>query len=338
VRLEGVKRSRFAAVLALSLCAATACVFWDTSDWSRHFGSSAPSAGPVVIAMGISTPWGIAADGTNVYFTSNVGNGQVFQCPASDCSNPITLASNLGTPSRIVVDSNNVYWTNSTDGTVDACKIGGCGGKPTTLATGQGSPIGIAVDGANVYWTVATNPGSISTCPVTGCPESGPTVLADAEKYPFGIAVDATGTYWVTTYGEVRFCQAGGCGAQPVTLASNQGNAQVIVVIDGGLYWSNESDEAQGGAVSHCSEAACSPSTIAAANNPMGIAIDGTGTYWVERVPNGSVSMCPPGGCGDAGPRVLATGQGTPFGIALDATYVYFTDSSSGEVVKVAKP
>jgi hypothetical protein len=315
--------------LAVGVCATSACVFWDEGDWSNHVGQ------PSVFATGIPTPWSIAVDTENAYFTSNVDGGAVYECPVSDCLTPVPLASNLGTPARLAIDADNVYWTNAGAGTVDSCAIGGCGGMPTTIASGQPNAIGIAVAAANVYWVSTAKEGSVSTCPVTGCPPSGPIALANAEPYPFAIAADATGAYWVTTAGDVRFCQTGGCDLHPVTLASNQGTLQYVVVHDGAIYWSSEVDD---GSVATCSESGCSPITLAMPEDPAGIGVDETGIYWADKTPSGSIEMCPPGGCGVGGPQVLATAQGEPFGIALDAHFVYFTDSGAGQIMKLPKP
>jgi hypothetical protein len=83
---------------------------------------------------------GIAADGTNVYFTDRgaagadggaipfAGSGRVAKCPIAGChGNPTPLAGFVSFPQQIAVDSTTVYWTDfgsssdpdaSTDGRV----------------------------------------------------------------------------------------------------------------------------------------------------------------------------------------------------------------------------
>jgi hypothetical protein len=330
---NGRARLRLVGLVAC-VCASGACAFWGAGDWSNNFDSSTASV-PPVLATGLDTPWGIVVRGETLYFATNVSGGGVYKCSVASCRAPTPLVTNLAAPARLAVDSENVYWTNFDDGTIDSCNINGCGGMPTTLASGQSSPIGIAIDTTNVYWVNSGTNGSVSTCPLTGC-KGSPTVLSNTEHYPFDVAVDLTGVYWVNTYGSVRFCPRDGCGQGPTTLAQNQGNLHFITLSDGGIYWSNNNED--GGAVGQCSAAGCSPTEVAPSVDPAGVAVDGTGIYWVEELPGGSVKMCPLGGCGTGSPRVLATGQGTPFGIALDPAYVYFTDSTSGEIVRVPKP
>ena len=67
-----------------------------------------------------------------------------------------------------------------------------CPSGPTILARQQSGPVGIAVDAKNVYWAnavAASAGGSVSSCPLAGCPASGPSVVAANEDYPFAVAV-----------------------------------------------------------------------------------------------------------------------------------------------------
>jgi hypothetical protein len=343
--LRPLGRTRWVA-FAAAACTSTACVFWDAGSWSNDYGRSpgdggaAGDAGSVVtLASLINTPWGIAVDAQYVFFTSSILNGSVYRCSKEQvpCASPTVLASGQAAPSRMAIDSESIYWGNygsgsAPDGSIASCPKTGCGGQPTLLATGVTGPVGIAVDAANVYW-VEPPTGNVSSCPKSGCGTNPPTILAGDEDDPFAVAVDSTGLYWVTPDGDVRTCQPDSC--TPHSLAKNQDGAEYVGLYDGGIYWTTN---AQIGSVSECSETNCSmPSTLTSVSFPDGIAVDGTGVYWVIEQPAGSLMTCPLTGCG-AGPKTLASGQGTPFGIALDSAYVYFTDSSTGAVVRVAKP
>jgi hypothetical protein len=347
--VEGVLRKGSAprlllrlAGLVLGVCTPGACVFWDVGDWSKNVGRApdtgavtTPDAGPATIATAIANPWDIAVEQGNLYFTSNVDAGAIYKCSAPDCSHLETLASNLAGPARMALGADTVYWSNFGDGTVQSCAMSGCGETPTTVATGQASALGIATNTSTLYWAELTSPGSVLSCPLSGCPDAGPTVVAANEAYPYSIAADSTGVYWGTTGGDVRFCALGQC-PQPTTLASQQGEVKYTVLGQGSLFWSDAEDQ---GSVDGCTETACTPMQLATAENPVDLAVDTTGIYWVEKnTPGGSVQMCPLTGCEPSGPRVLALGLNAPTGMALDATYVYVTDTGSGEIVRVAKP
>ena len=69
----------------------------------------------------------------------------------------------------------------------------------------------------------------------------------------------------------------------------------------------------------------------------LDIACDDSGVYWTNHAnASGTVVTCPHSGCGTA-PTVLALGQDRPWGIALDATAVYWVTEAGG-VYKVASP
>src|SRR5207302_1762164 len=64
-------------------------------------------------------------------------------------------------------------------------------------------------------------------------------------------------------------------------------------------------------------------------NNPDSVVADATGVYWtnagsLRTSVDGSLVVCPASGCGQPGPRILATSLAHPRGIALDDTFVYW--------------
>lgn len=77
--------------------------------------------------------------------------------------------------------------------------------------------------------------------------------------------------------------------------------------------------------------------TAASRTTPQQIAMDATNIYWTEvayplTITGGSVKSMPIAG---GAVTTLATGLNGPFGIAVDATSVYFTEEGSGNVKKV---
>ena len=78
---------------------------------------TAASCNPTVFSANQSGLNPIAADGTNVYWTTGVGATLLSCAVGAGCAAPTTLATgqNVG---GIAVDATSVYWTNSGFGTV----------------------------------------------------------------------------------------------------------------------------------------------------------------------------------------------------------------------------
>jgi hypothetical protein len=167
---------------------------------------------------------------------------------------------------------------------------------PCVLATGLNHPFLMTSDANNVYWTEfgdaqGTANGSVKSCPVGGCPPSGPLVYAPAQLNPRGIAVDGQNVYWASaTYGSVN-----------------------------GAIWSCP-----------LSGNRCSPTQLAPAGIPYGVAVDTMYVYWVDNSDDTVHRVLKSGGPDNVlydggGPSVVE-----PKFCVVDTSYVYFTDVNAG--------
>jgi cysteine-rich repeat protein len=62
-----------------------------------------------------STPWGIAVDGSGVYWTNKTSSGTIMRSSAAGIE---TLATGQGNPTAIALDATAIYWTNATSGEI----------------------------------------------------------------------------------------------------------------------------------------------------------------------------------------------------------------------------
>jgi hypothetical protein len=254
-----------------------------------------------------SLPWlpgGIALDASNVYWTQldNTGKaGSVWQIPTGG-GTPVLLASGLHHPSGIAVDSGNVYWVNQGfnvgDGSVMTVPIGG--GVPITLASGLGSPDEVSVAASAVYWTDRdksnTDSGLVLSVPAGG---GAITTVATGQQEPLS----------VVAVPEVLYLPIGG---------------KLVATEITNVYFSNYSGDSVENVLG-----LGGPSTLFAGTGTLGvvsdIAVDATNVYFGAIDCNGcggSLRSVPVGG---GAPVALATGLGSPYGVAVDTSSVYVT-------------
>ncbi len=270
----GLKNFATSQLLPERLTADTATLYWSDDTNGGHPANGAVEseslsstlAQSVILAQDLPAPYGIAVEGTNVFFTTtaatnasaggcptNAWVNAVLSCPATTgcyvaaCNvsgGPTILAQNQTKLGGIAVDGKNLYWADTGASVIRWCSQPICAGGPKTFASGLKEPFDVVSDGAHVYFTDRIA-GTISSCPVGGC-GSGPTVLATGIDDPLLIAVDAQNVY-VTAYaksapgsGALVSCDLPACANGLVTLAKNLNGPYGVATDATYVYWSEE--------------------------------------------------------------------------------------------------
>jgi hypothetical protein len=277
------------------------------------------------LATGQSGAAGLAVDAANVYWVASTP-GTVMQVPSAG-GTPITLASGQTSASFIAIDATNVYFTNTSAGTVVKVPIGG--GTVTTLASGQSSPTNVAVGAGGVYWLSGGN--TVNNVATTG---GTPTQFMSGGVQYQGLAVDSQYAYFSEFSGgsyPYAFVELYGLFQESFPWES-MGTGDAVAVDSTYVYFTAESTQSVIRGTKGSLPTGMVIAVDSVAETHRAIAADGSKVYFtcgcgqiVEVGTDGSNLV------------ILASNQGDSSGIGVDAAYVYWTNPTTGSIVKTAK-
>lgn len=183
-----------------------------------------------------------------------------------------------------------------------------------------------------------TPDGKASSCPLSGC-TGVPTQVLQLTGANKAIDVHVVGDdLYFAAWPFLGLCPKSGCVEEGPTLferapaVSIDSNADRLFV-------------AKSSGIISCSLAGClEPVTLAVAY-PLGLSIDESHVYFGESnylmlsgvTVTPAISRCPLAGCGDEPPEVVVSGDVSPFGLAVNATRIFYTNYDHGTVVSAPK-
>jgi hypothetical protein len=283
----------------------------------------------------VESPAGLAIDATSLYVAS-FNPGPISVVPLS--GGPVVALDAIG-QYRVAMNDTDIFTMTGggTGGVVVACAKTGCGGAYTTVASAVGQFVDIAATRHFLYTaTVQNGPGFAVS-------------LDTGDSVPFAGFAPMFARGDVVVFGYGPYASSWGVGTvsngSVVTLASgNDGQLASITADCTNAYYS-----LMDGTVAQVALSGGTPTTIgtvtpvSAWSAAPSITVDATRVYLAtarylpsnqSALQGGSIVAIPIGG----GPATtLATLGDTPGGIAVDAHYVYWSDTTANAVMRLAK-
>ena len=186
----------------------------------------------------------------------------------------------------------------------------------------------------------AHDAGCAATCTGKCFGERCVVVLAPPQVHPYAVAVNATHLYWTTAVDQPGTSAGPGtlmrvptAGGPPEELALNLIMPHHIVLDDTSVYWTSFAPDA--GALLKMPLGKGPVTTVAAnQNNCHGLVVAGSTAYFTN-YSEGTVKKAPIDGHGPI--TQLADGQPSPTHVAVDATYLYWTNhvAPNGSIMRV---
>jgi hypothetical protein len=204
---------------------------------------------------------------------------------------PVTINQGSGSDEFIKVSATAAYWTNGGGNAVLTCGLPGCAAAANVGGAMFAVPFAIALDSTHFYWTDYRAGGGAYRCKLSGC-TGGPSDRFDQGAYADGIFVTATDIFWVY--------ESDGTG--------NNGTGRVM----------------------HANLDGTNVTPLASSQeHPVDVAFSAGEVFWTLSQGN-AIAKCTLSACGGTTNTSLVASQPGAEYLAVDATYIYWTNSASG--------
>ena len=264
-------------------------------------------------------------DSNNVYY---LGSFSVIEAPLDGGAAINLSAGATPLPVNLTIDSANAYWADQTVDEIWQAPLDPDAGAPTFLTLfplpPDPVPYGLATDGEALFCASGSSDGGAISI-ISNSFGLGGRTIASGPFVPNGLVVDSSAAgyvYWtdLDAGAVMRILRSGVNGVQ--TLISGQSTPTGVAVDSVNVYWANAGN---GTVVAKPLDGGAAV-IIAQGTSPDRVAVDSNWVFFTDSAA-GTVMKIPLDG---GTPLPIAIDQDSPTGICLDATHVYWTNSSNG--------
>ena len=284
---------------------------------------AAPPA-PETLASAQGAPRGIAVDATYVFWV-NEAAGTLMRLPKVRGTTPVTLASGLVGPQHIVLDAQHVY-VQSFNGAATA--------GAATLVAVRKEPADAAGDVVTlVTGNVAGRAAALALPDALFLADAGAGDAAPADDYVWFVDMPGLSARRIRRAGPVN----GDTLAGPIVFSTAAKPVfPAIAVDDLDIYYGDQVGPTNAAPnLVHARRDGTTGSTVFVAGaKVIDLRLDAQSVFWLAQ--GGQVYRLEKSLAGTA-PTQLAGSAANPEGMAMDSTYVYWTNPSGGDVRRVPK-
>jgi DNA-binding beta-propeller fold protein YncE len=240
-----------------------------------------------LVSSGLSTPQGVAVDGSGNLYIADTANNAIKEWTASTQQVSALVSSGLNYPSGVAVDSQgNVYFADEKNNAIKKWSVA-TGTVTSLVSSGLSSPVGLALDAqGNIYFSDAGHNAikkwSTGTQQVT-------TLVSTGLNLPLGVAVDAAGNVYFADQKNNAIKKWISATSLVSTLVSSGLNAPFGVAVDGGgnVYFADSGNNA----IKQWSPSSGQVTALVSSGlkYPCGVAVDGQGNLYIADSNNSAI-------------------------------------------------